>query len=461
MDAVLEQTIPKLRAIASEAVARHRIPGTAVGVLRGVKLAWSAGFGSVSLDRDETPDENTVFRCASITKPFTATAVLQLRERHLLGLDDPLVLHLPEFTAVVSRHGPLEDVTLRRLMCHRSGLVSESAFNYWDDFEFPDMATVLGRLPDAYVAIPPDSADKYSNLGFALLGEVISRLSGIPYDRYIRENIFEPLGMTTSAFTLTPELGPHMADGYVPQIDASRPAVSPHPPLNGLDAAGSLYTTVGDLAKWIGAHIDAGEGGGASVLSAESFAEMHRIQYIDTDDWTGGRAISWVATRSGNRIYHGHGGSVPGFRTGISFCKKYRTGVIFLTNLGGHSAPEDSIRPMMDAILEVEEATPKEADSPDLSPTPTGYELLIGTYATYQGTLTQLVWRDSGLRLLAQPGSRAIHAPTELVPTDDPRVFTARGGRPAGEPAVFTMREDGRAESFALGGAVYRRTWGV
>src|SRR5581483_7215678 len=131
-DSVIAAVGERLSQRMRDLLRRHRLPGASAGIVREGRLAWQAGFGFADLATRRRPDEHTLYRVASISKTFTATAIVQLRDAGKLGLDDPLVRHLPEFAAVRCRHGRVEAVTLRRLLSHRSGLISEGPFDYWD-----------------------------------------------------------------------------------------------------------------------------------------------------------------------------------------------------------------------------------------------------------------------------------------------------------------------------------------
>ena len=191
-----------LRRQAADLVAEHDLPGMVVGLAAGTDqdnaLAWSQGFGwgggpstaASSAPGSRPLDADTQFRVASITKTFTATAVVQLRDAGKLHLDDPLVQHVPEFAAVESPFGRIEDVTLRRLASHSSGLVGEPPLDHWLSLRFPTREEWLASLPGVKVAIPPGSAFKYSNLGYTLLGEVVERVSGMPYVEYMQQAVF-------------------------------------------------------------------------------------------------------------------------------------------------------------------------------------------------------------------------------------------------------------------------------
>ncbi|MFN0198476.1 MAG: serine hydrolase domain-containing protein, partial [Planctomycetaceae bacterium] len=180
-----ERIQPGLEARINAELAKGKIPGLAVGVVRDQELIWSRGFGKANLATGKSPDEQTLHRVASITKSFTATAIMQLRDEGKLHLDDPLAKFIPEFGKVQVKAGTLPGVTLRRLLAHHSGLVSETPLPTWDALDFPSRDDVLAALPQTEVVIPQDSAFKYSNLAYGLLGEVVARVSGMPYFDYI------------------------------------------------------------------------------------------------------------------------------------------------------------------------------------------------------------------------------------------------------------------------------------
>src|SRR5262249_36059901 len=138
-------------------------------------------------------------------KTFTGTAILQLRDEGLLHLDDPAVAHLPELKGAESPFGPIETVTIRRMLSHDSGLAGEPPDTDWTIPEYEgDAARNLARISETGTKIPPNTQQKYSNLAYQLLGEIVTRVGGVPYPDYIRTNIWEPLGMAGSAFQPIP-----------------------------------------------------------------------------------------------------------------------------------------------------------------------------------------------------------------------------------------------------------------
>ena len=205
-------------------------------------------------------------------------------------------------------------MTLRRLLTHRSGLVTEAPTQGWDALDFPSREEMLARLPETGIVIAQDSAFKYSNLAFGLLGEVVYRVTGTPYTEYVHTNIIEPLGLTSTVFDLTDELRSRFFTGYNPSPLQDRPERAPYAHLNGISSAGQLHSTVTDLAKWISFQFH----GDARVLKAETVVEIQQPQYVEPD-WSAGQCLGWRATRIGDHVYHNHGGGIHGFGTQVWF----------------------------------------------------------------------------------------------------------------------------------------------
>ena len=306
-DAVVNALAPKIETRIRRLLPSHLIAGLVCAIVRDQELAWSGGVGFADIERSLVPDRETIFRCGSITKTFTGAALMQLRDDGKLALDAPLLRYIPEFKDVKLKFGTLDDITLRRLMSHHSGLMGEVPGDYWETLQFPNVEEVIAKLPQAEVVIAPGSALKYSNLAYTLLGEVIARVSSMPYADYIRRNLLEPLGMTMSGFDLTDTMRPFMAIGYQSAPFTDVLTFSEHPHIRGMTSAGQLYSSAADLAKWISLQFrtKAEKRAGAQVLRGATLSEMHRAQYLDAA-WVEGDCLAWRATRRGENIYHHH-----------------------------------------------------------------------------------------------------------------------------------------------------------
>ncbi|MBI4310549.1 MAG: beta-lactamase family protein [Chloroflexi bacterium] len=458
-DHVLEALIPDIERLAQEQLITYRLPGLALGIIRDQELVWSSGFGAADLDTGRRPDAHTIARVASITKTFTTTAIMQLRDAGRLSLEEPLLRHLPEFAQVRARAGTIEGVTIRRLLTHRSGLVTESPTHGWGALTFPTREEILACLPQTEITIPQDSAWKYSNLGFALLGEVVCRLAGQPCIDYLRAHILTPLGLESTVFDLTAALRPRCFTGYNPSPYQDRPERAPYAHLNGLAAAGQLHSTVSDLAKWVSFQFrtDGGERRGAQVLNGQTLVEIQRPQYVEPD-WSAGQCLGWRATRIGNHVYHNHGGGIHGFSTQVWFNVPHKTGVVALINMWPPHGGLELAQEVLEKVLAADEAVSPALNPPQLAPTPEALGRFIGHYCANPGIQVNIEYRDGALRLAPHSGvAYSLHAPAALEPTDKKGEWLVRGGRAAGETAVFRFDEEGRVLSYELGGFVFER----
>jgi CubicO group peptidase (beta-lactamase class C family) len=456
-DAVVNALAPRIENSIRRLLPSHRIAGVVCAIVRDQELAWSGGFGFADIERGLAPDRDTIFRCGSITKTFTGAALMQLRDDGKLALDAPIVRYITEFKDVKLKFGTLDDITLLRLMSHHSGLVGEVPGDYWETLRFPNVEEVIAKLPQAEVVIAPDAALKYSNLAYTLLGEVIARVSGVPYVDYVRRNFLEPLGMTTSGFDLTDTMRPLTAIGYQSAPFTDVLTVAEHPHIRGMTSAGQLYSSAADLAKWIALQFrtKAEKREGAQVLRGATISEMHRAQYLDPA-WLEGECLAWRATRRGENIYHHHSGGIHGFLTFASFSKRDRTGVIVLTNSSTHAALLPIAWEIYDTIIPAirESIAPPVASKP--VPPPDHLRRFLGRYVwRAMGVWLDVVWREGSLAFgIPAPPARA----PKLLPTEDPNTFVVDSERPAGERMVFETEPNGSVSRARLAGAVYVKT---
>ncbi|HZS23884.1 MAG TPA: serine hydrolase domain-containing protein [Gaiellaceae bacterium] len=296
-----------------------RLPSIAATVVRGGETIWETAVGAADIEagREATPD--TQYRLGSITKTFTAAAIMQLRDAGRLDLEDPLDRHVDG-----AKHAP----TLRRLLSHTSGLQRETQDDAWLHARFASVDELLDTLHEAEGVLPPGARFHYSNLAFALLGVVVERVSGIPYADYVRSRLLEPLGLTRTSFVPQGDA----ATGYLVQPWVE--GVWPTAPVEtgAWIAAGQLWGTVRDLARWATFLADPDE----SVLRRSTVEEMRTVQSLDDHvRWTSGYGLGLGLVRDGERILAGHGGSMPGFIAGVYVSPADKVGVAGLTNASG------------------------------------------------------------------------------------------------------------------------------
>ncbi|MEO5918572.1 MAG: serine hydrolase domain-containing protein, partial [Candidatus Limnocylindrales bacterium] len=264
-------------AIADRFLVGKHIPGVVYGVVSNGELIHSRGIGTLRVGEDARPDADSVFRIASMTKSFTAAMLLKLRDEGLLGLDDPVARHVPELTGL---RGPTADspvITIRHVLTMASGLATDDP---WGDrqqgLDLGAFSELLSR-PLTF-AWPPGTRFEYSNLGYGILGRVITNVAGAEYRDVVRNRLLAPLGMDATTY-LAEEVDPaRLAHGYLWRDDAY--IDEPIDPYGALASMGGIFTSVRDLARWVGFFTDSypprDDPEGASPLSRASRREMQQ-----------------------------------------------------------------------------------------------------------------------------------------------------------------------------------------
>jgi CubicO group peptidase (beta-lactamase class C family) len=431
----IASVVPALEARAASYVKQNRLPGAAVGVVHGEALVWSHGIGFADVAKRIVPDARTLYRVASITKTFTGTAIMRLRDEGKLDLDDPVGRHIPELAH-------LDRVTLRRLLSHESGLQSEPPDTDWRAARYePSIARNLARAPEITTRVPPNTQQKYSNMGFQILGEVVARASGMPYVDFVRRTFLDPLGMTGSGFDPLPAaLASRAATGYSGRFVSDELSVAPAAPSIG--AEGGLWSCVEDLARWVSYQFG----------DDPTLREMHRPRYLANAEWTEAFGIAWYAIRRGERIWVMHSGALHGFRTNVCFDAAHRVGAIVLLNGVGDAAT--LAIDLADIALAAAAAGAPAVEAP--APVPDRYRDLLGVYFDRDlGLMRRVEWRDGKLTIV-DPELPAWR-PT-LAPTADPDVFLIEPGfRESGENALFKRLADGRVASVFIAAGTWQR----
>jgi len=233
---------------------KHGILGSGIVVVSGREVIARRSFGVARRDPDGPVDDDTIFHYASITKTLTGIAIMQLRDRGLLKLDDPITKYIPELREVHDEHGSMDDITIRHLMTHTAGFRAPTwpwKSEKWQPHEPQHWEQLVAMFPYTEVQFEPGTAWSYSNLGVVFLGRVIELLSKDDYEVYIDKNIFKPLGMTRSYFDSTPYfLEPHKSHSFTITAGIIEPA---DPDVNtGITVSnGGLKAPLGDMAKYL------------------------------------------------------------------------------------------------------------------------------------------------------------------------------------------------------------------
>jgi CubicO group peptidase (beta-lactamase class C family) len=345
--------------------AQGRSPGLVYAVVRDGEILHANGLGTTTLDQDVRPTARSVHRIASMTKSFTASAVLLLRDRGALRLDDPVSAYVPELEGF--RHTPdAPDLTIRHLLTMSGGLLTDDP---WGDRNESQTAAELGELLAGgfTVGAAPGTRFEYSNLGYAVLGRIVDSLTGGDggYRRLVLDAITGPLGMAATRYDVR-EVGPDLAAGH--HRRGEEWTVEPEVLPGTFSAMGGLHSTLTDLARWVGGFTDAFRHPDAPhPLSAASRREMQQAQRfvgvsgaLSVDVPVGGTALAAAATGYGFGLFvehhsdHGdvvqHSGGYPGYGSHMRWHPETGLGVIGLAN-GTYAAPVEACRDALRALV--------------------------------------------------------------------------------------------------------------
>lgn len=406
---------------------RHQ-PGLAIGVVYQGELLWGAGYGCADLETGAPVTLDTRFRIASITKTFTATGILQLRDAGLLSLDDAVSQHLDWFDL---RYQDAPAITIRNLLTHTSGLPRDSANPMWTECEAPAWDDFINDTKARAATRPPYEKFAYSNLGYSLLGGIIEAVAGQPWATYLQEQVLDRLGMGETRPVPSAD-DPLLATGYTREKDGYKRDALPFWLMNGFEASANFASSVNDLVKYAGFHLGLT---GESALSPYSLLDMHRIHWLDAG-WDGGYGLGMGLYRVKDWVISGHGGGYPGYLTAFSVCREHKTGVIVLTNSLG-SDPQSYVNQAYKLILpEIIKATMGAA--PEAR---TEWEKYLGEYES-EWARSKVVIRGGKLRLISLD---FIDSPaTTLEPTEDEGVFVLHEEGQSNETLRFELDAAGR-----------------
>ena len=330
--------VRRLDSIAESPYVEKRTAGMVAAVVRGRDTLLLKGYGKADVEWNIAMPADAVFEIGSITKQFTAAAILQLRDAGKLSLDDEITKWIPDFPTP-------HRITLRRMLDHTSGIkglteLPEFGAIARSNWHRDSALALIKRQPPHFA---PGEAAIYNNSAFWLLGLVVEKASGMSYEDYVEKNIFAPLGMTRSMYCNSDEVVEKRAKGYGVQNGMTRRA-----PLNihrWPYAAGSLCSTAGDLVTWMKAlH-------GGKVLSKQSYTEMTTPSKLnDGTPLNYGMGISVGRDPFGLR-YIGHGGAITGFVGEAMWYPDADLYVVYLINNNGNADPGAFVSELAAEIL--------------------------------------------------------------------------------------------------------------
>jgi CubicO group peptidase (beta-lactamase class C family) len=345
-----------LEAIVQDFADQHRLPGLAAGVWRRGEVILRMGVGNQDGPGSPPIDGETVFHLASVTKPFVATAVMQLVAADQMCLDCPLQRYLPYF----SMQGPGADrITIRQLLTHTAGIGDTSDFG-WTTPEYDDGAVerYVRSLASVRLEFVPGSQWRYSNRGFDVLADAIAKADGRPFETVIQQRILTPLGMRRSTLLMSDIDSARMALGH--RRDGG---VVGYYPYNRRHAGSStLHSTLDDMLRWAAANLGRGVLHQRRILSTTAYEELwhpywdiratiaeqtRRAGYVFPYDSLA-IGLSWfLPIQEGRQLVY-HSGSDPGFASNVLLSPSEQIGVVVLINASG-ADPRALSRSLLDA----------------------------------------------------------------------------------------------------------------
>ena len=446
MSSDLISNISVLTAWIESRMAYKALPGVAIGIIYDQEMIWSKGFGYADIENKKPVTPQTLFRIASITKLFTSTALLQLRDAGKLQLDDPVVKHLPWFSVQQEPDSP--PILLKHLITHTSGLPRESAHPYWDTAEFPSYEEIEKTLPNQEQVLRTETRWKYSNLAVSLAGDVVAAVSGMSYEDYIEKNIFQPLGMNDTFIRTLPQDHPLFAVGYGRRMPDGTRSLRPFGDCKGITPAANIATNLNDLAKFAMLQFGKGPAGGKQILSGHTLDEMHTVHWLDKD-WEFGWGWGFQVMRKKGKTFVGHGGSLMGFRTNLLINPEDKIAIIVLTNADdGEPAAiaEKAFEWVAPSLIKDFEPKPEKKEA-DIS-----WQKLVGRYRSPWGDMQILIYQNE-LVAIDPSQDDPLLSITRLVPIPDNKFMmdVKDGFSSPGEKVIFEFDQQGKVARVVSG----------
>lgn len=358
----------------------NEITGISIALVDDQQVIWQKGFGYADLANDIPATPETIYRAGSIAKVFTAAAAMQLAEQGKINIDQPLRAALPEFS-IKTRFPNAGPVTPRNVMTHHSGLPS----NFFRGLFVRDperFETVLEGLRDEHLSFPPNYVFSYSNVGMALLGATVQKVSGEPFDAYMDNHFFKPLGMAQSSFAAKA-----VAKAYDSNKEIEVFSLRDMP-------AANLLSNVIDLSQFLKMQFADGQYNGQKILAPATVREMVRVQNRDFpltfQQYVGlGWMLSGIEVPGGGPVAS-HGGSLPDSHSMMAILPEHKLGVVVLSNSATSAVAvskiaAEALKLMLEAKTGIRQPPAPVVRSPERAPTIEELRLFNGHFDTLVG----------------------------------------------------------------------------
>jgi CubicO group peptidase (beta-lactamase class C family)/D-alanyl-D-alanine dipeptidase len=335
-----EEVARRLEAFVRKEVDTKGLPALSIALVDDQRIVWARGFGFADPQTKKPATADTVYRVGSVSKLFTDLAVMQLVEKGQLSLDAPVRKYLPDFTP----HNPTGKViTLRQLMAHRSGLVREPPVGNYFDPTGPSLAKMVESLNKTELVYEPETHTKYSNAAIATVGFVLEETQSQRFARYLQRTLLNRVGMQHSSFEPQEILAPELAKALMWTYHGRE---FPAPTFElGMAPAGSMYSTVGDLGRFLSVLFARGKTEHGVIVKPETLEQMWTPQFVKAGEKKGFGLGFMIDERQGCR-WIGHGGAIYGFSTELAAWPDEKLGVVVI-------ASRDVTNPVVEHIADV------------------------------------------------------------------------------------------------------------
>ncbi len=422
------------RFISAELAGRKHI-GSSVAIVKNGEVIWSRGFGFSDIKKGTQATPETIYGCASVTKPVVTIGFLQLMERGKFSLDDKVNTHLD----VKIRDIRGDEPTVRDLLTHYTGIPTRVPPLYLLGEKADDIKTYIESA--ARMVRPRGESWAYCNTAFTIVGYLIKQFTGINYDEYLKEHVLKPLEMASSDFELSPMVVESLAQGYKRAGGPENPSIPNTPYVLGTkpaDPAGSLYSTVLDLSKFLAMNMNGGEYKGKRLLTEETIQNMQSLQ-VPTGKSRSGMGLTWFRTIHDNHVMLYHTGGLPDYTNHVCFYPEEKLGVCWLSNMQDGSG----WRPPAPTVLRI--ALGENVRIQNLQSPPDNFEKITGVYGDETSHISIRV--ANGFLML---GDR------QLEKIDETR-FRVHGTSNDGEELTLEYSNDRSVVQIDLGTSYYRR----
>lgn len=393
--------VEKLRPFIQQQIAGKELPALSIALIDDQQIVWAEGFGMADPKTKAPATADTVYRIGSVSKLFTDIAIMQLVERGELNLDTPVTDYLPDFHP---RNPFGTPITLRQLMSHRSGLLREPPVGNYFETSQPTLATTVHSLNDTELVFAPNTHTKYSNAAIAVVGYLLEARSHEPFAKYLKSSVLDPMGLHHSSFEPEPAIVANLAKGKMWTYDGLT-FEAPTFQL-GMAPAGSMYSTVDDLAHFISVLLAQGKTENGAILKSATLERMWSPQFPNP----GGRVFGLgfiVRSLDGHRLV-GHGGAIYGFATTVDLLPEDKVGVVVVATKDAVNAVTERIGDESLRLILAHRAGKPLEIPPATSPVPLdlGHKL-AGRYGTGDDAL-DLTYLDGHLNLLKLAGGEQL-----------------------------------------------------